>query len=121
MLSRFGRTRLPVVACVLAAGLTGAMFAVPASNALPLQASWYVAAQAANTPVNPTAVPIPASRPVGAQPPSAPVDSKPTNPVVEPGKVQWHATTKAAFAAAKASGKPVLVFHMMGQLDHQFC
>ena len=99
MLSRFARTRLPVVACVLAAGLTGAMFAVPASTALPLQASWSVAAQA----------------------PSAPVDSKPTNPIVKPGNVQWHATTKAAFAAAKASGKPVLVFHMMGQLDHQFC
>ena len=99
MLSRFGRTRLPVVACVLAAGLTGAMFAVPASTALPLQAS----------------------RPVAAPPPSAPMTSQPTNPVVAPGKVQWHATTKAAFAAAKASGKPVLVFHMMGQLDHQFC
>jgi hypothetical protein len=56
-----------------------------------------------------------------AQPPGTSSDANPINPVVEPGKVHWHATTEAAFAAAKSSQKPVLVFHMMGQLDHRFC
>lgn len=51
-----------------------------------------------------------------ATPPAAP-----SNPTVEPGKVRWHPTFAAACDAAKKSGKPVLVFHMMGQLDKQFC
>jgi hypothetical protein len=43
------------------------------------------------------------------------------NPTVEPGKVKWHKTLADAQAAAAKSGKPVLLFHMMGQLDKQFC
>jgi len=43
------------------------------------------------------------------------------NPKVAPGKVQWHPTFAAACAAAQKSGKPVLLFQMMGQLDLQFC
>jgi hypothetical protein len=43
------------------------------------------------------------------------------NPKVEPGKVKWHADFKAARAAAAKSGKPVLLFQMMGNLDEQFC
>jgi hypothetical protein len=43
------------------------------------------------------------------------------NPKVEPGKVKWHAGFDAACAAAKKSGKPVLLFQMMGKLDDQFC
>jgi hypothetical protein len=43
------------------------------------------------------------------------------NPVVSPGKVRWHASFADARAAARKSGKPVLLFHMMGQLDRQFC
>jgi hypothetical protein len=43
------------------------------------------------------------------------------NPKVEPGKVKWHASLEAACAAAKRSGKPVLLFQMMGKLDDQFC
>ena len=46
---------------------------------------------------------------------------KPANPIVEPGKVHWHASTESALAAAALSRKPVLLFHMMGRLDHQFC
>jgi hypothetical protein len=42
------------------------------------------------------------------------------NPRVEPGKVQWHDDADAAIAAAKSSGKPVLVFHLLGQLDQRF-
>jgi len=43
------------------------------------------------------------------------------NPTVEPGKVRWHKSLAEAQAASEKSGKPVLLFHMMGQLDKQFC
>lgn len=43
------------------------------------------------------------------------------NPRVTPGLVNWHASAADARAAAARSGRPVLVFHMMGQLDRQFC
>ena len=43
------------------------------------------------------------------------------NPKVEPGKVRWHPTFQAACDAARQSGKPVLLFQMMGKLDDQFC
>ena len=55
----------------------------------------------------------------GAAAPAAPADF--VNPKVEPGKVRWHADFAAACQAATRSGKPVLLFHMMGQLDKQFC
>lgn len=62
----------------------------------------------------------------GATTPAKPIEAAPapraaTNPTVEPGKVQWHASFETAQAAAKQSGKPVLLFHMMGALDKQFC
>lgn len=50
-----------------------------------------------------------------------PVPSSPNNPTVEPGKVKWHKSLADAQVAAEKSGKPVLLFHMMGQLDKQFC
>jgi hypothetical protein len=43
------------------------------------------------------------------------------NPKVEPGKVKWHANFAAARAASAKSGKPVLLFQLLGQLDDQFC
>ena len=43
------------------------------------------------------------------------------NPRVAPGLVKWHTTLAEAKAASERSGRPVLVFHMMGQLDKQFC
>jgi len=43
------------------------------------------------------------------------------NPKVQPGKVTWHPDIETACQAAMGSGKPVLVFHMMGRLDDQFC
>ena len=43
------------------------------------------------------------------------------NPRVEPGLVKWHASFVDAQVASRKSGKPVLLFHMMGQLDRQFC
>lgn len=42
------------------------------------------------------------------------------NPRVEPGKVRWRDDVAAAITAAKESGKPVLVFHLLGQLDQRF-
>lgn len=53
--------------------------------------------------------------PVAAVAPSA------DNPSVAPGLVKWHPSFAAAQDAARRSGRPVLVFHMMGQLDKQFC
>ncbi len=43
------------------------------------------------------------------------------NPRVQPGAVHWHPTWTAACDAAGKSGKPVLLFQMMGKLDDQFC
>ena len=43
------------------------------------------------------------------------------NPKVAPGKVQWHPDMQTACAASRKSGKPVLLFQMMGKLDDQFC
>jgi hypothetical protein len=43
------------------------------------------------------------------------------NPKVEPGKVRWHPDFATARAASAKSGKPVLLFQMMGKLDDQFC
>jgi hypothetical protein len=50
---------------------------------------------------------------------SAPAAS--VNPKVQPGKVRWHATFAAACAASAKSKKPVLLFHLLGKLDNQFC
>jgi hypothetical protein len=44
-----------------------------------------------------------------------------TNPRVEPGKVKWHDSFAAACARARTTGRPVLLFQMMGKLDDQFC
>ena len=82
-----------------------------------------------------SATPAPAARPASSDPTkvkaveprvkavvaelSAPAASD--NPKVEPGKVHWHPSFAAACVAAQKSGKPVLLFHMMGKLDDQFC
>jgi hypothetical protein len=44
-----------------------------------------------------------------------------TNPTVVPGKVAWHADFDAACLRARTSGRPVLLFQMLGRLDQQFC
>ena len=43
------------------------------------------------------------------------------NPAVEPGGVEWHADLAAARAASESSGRPVLLFQLLGQLDQEFC
>ena len=42
------------------------------------------------------------------------------NPQVKPGDVHWHPDLSTACDASKKSGKPVLLFHLLGQLDQQF-
>jgi hypothetical protein len=49
------------------------------------------------------------------------ITSTQENPRVTAGLVKWHPTLEAAQAAAKKSGKPVLLFQMMGHLDKKFC
>ena len=95
MYSRLSRMGLFLAGGVLAGGLVYGMFASPA----------------------PVTMAMPLVEPL----PVVTAEEKPANPSVEPGKVHWHATTEVALAAAKLSKKPVLVFQMMGQLDHQFC
>lgn len=102
MLRRFGGIGLFLLGGVLAAGFVGGMLATPKPTmAMPIAIPTPSVTAAVTAAVTPTV--------------------KPVNSKVEPGKVHWHATTELAFAAAKVSKKPVLVFHMMGQLDHQFC
>ncbi len=40
---------------------------------------------------------------------------------VSPGKVAWHADYEAAVARAAESGKPVLLFQLLGRLNEEFC
>ncbi|MBX9951317.1 MAG: hypothetical protein K2Y39_19265 [Candidatus Obscuribacterales bacterium] len=46
---------------------------------------------------------------------------KPQQEKVEPGKIRWHKAIQTALDASKQSGKPVLLFQMMGRLDDRFC
>jgi hypothetical protein len=39
---------------------------------------------------------------------------------VRPGDVKWHASFESARAASEKSGRPVLLFQMMGKLDERF-
>ena len=55
--------------------------------------------------------PVPLSQPGG----------KWTNPRVQPGAVEWHEDFGAACEASKKSGRPVLLFQMLGRLDQEFC
>jgi hypothetical protein len=43
------------------------------------------------------------------------------NPKVAAGKVRWHHDFSAACTASQASGKPVILFQLMGNLDDRFC
>ena len=57
----------------------------------------------------------------GASPaPAKPQAAKFSNPRVSPGKVRWAGDYAEALAASKRSGKPVLLFQLLGKLDHKF-
>ncbi len=58
---------------------------------------------------------------VGKTSSAAPLTNNFVNPKVQPGKVLWHPTFAAACEASRKSGKPVMLFHMMGKLDDRFC
>ena len=61
------------------------------------------------------------ARTVSAATRSKPAPVKFQNPKVEPGTVRWHNDFEAACAASRKSGKPVLLFQLMGRLDDRFC
>ena len=48
--------------------------------------------------------------------PNAPGDRR-----VAPGLVAWHTDLDAAKAASARTGKPVLLFQLLGNLDDEFC
>ena len=43
------------------------------------------------------------------------------NPKVQPGLIVWRKSFDEACRASSLSGKPVLLFQMMGNLDDRFC
>jgi hypothetical protein len=59
--------------------------------------------------------------PKAAESKSAAAKSVGENPTVEPGLVKWHTDFAAACKAAEKSGKPVLLFQMLGRMDRHFC
>jgi hypothetical protein len=61
--------------------------------------------------------------PEPAAPAPAPAErtSSAANPRAAPGLVRWHESVAAAQAAARASGKPLLVFQLLGRLDDELC
>lgn len=40
---------------------------------------------------------------------------------VQPGLVRWHESFDAAREASLVTGKPVLLFQLLGRLDEEFC
>jgi hypothetical protein len=108
------------LSCILGAGTAVA--------AVLLLARGFAADKAPPVPVNPAdlskgGIESPTKRLLAGQttPGSASSASEFVNPKVEPGKVHWQKTFAEACTAAKKSGKPVLLFQMMGKLDERFC
>jgi hypothetical protein len=64
---------------------------------------------------------LPQAKPADEAVPKEVRPARDDNPAVEPGKVRWHGSFDDARIAAQRSGKPVLLFHLMGRLDRQFC
>ncbi len=52
---------------------------------------------------------------------AAPVERGADPARVLPGRVAWHASPEAALEVARASGKPVLLFQLLGRLDDELC
>jgi hypothetical protein len=64
---------------------------------------------------------LPTKEVIAARSAGAPVALPFDNPKVAPGRVSWHTSFAVACKASRVSGKPVLLFQMMGRLDEQFC
>ncbi|HLJ97681.1 MAG TPA: hypothetical protein VKU02_31255 [Gemmataceae bacterium] len=67
------------------------------------------------------AIESPTKAVIAAQSSTAPAAQALQNPKVQAGRVSWHPDFISACKAARVSGKPVLLFQMMGKLDEQFC
>jgi hypothetical protein len=102
----------------------------PPKPPTPKPATNLVAAPAPNVPnvinmrdFTKSIIEVPAEKVLAARtvPAATPPGDTFVNPKVEPGKVRWHKDFDTACAAAKQSGKPVLLFQMMGKLDDRFC
>jgi hypothetical protein len=63
----------------------------------------------------------PTRRVVAATADAATSDPRSGTPKVEPGMVHWHPRFADACQASQKTGKPVLLFWMMGKLDEPFC
>ena len=50
-----------------------------------------------------------------------PDELPPLEESVKPGEVRWHGSFEKALAAAGVSGKPVMLFQLLGRLDEGFC
>lgn len=66
---------------------------------------------------------MPLKRSIAPAPAPAPVAviAEPQGAKVPAGKVRWHSDAAKASKAAQLSGKPVLLFAMLGNLDDRFC
>lgn len=52
--------------------------------------------------------------------PKEPKPKDTTNPPVKSGDVNWHTDFDTACVDARTSGKPVFLFHLLGNLDERF-
>ena len=68
-------------------------------------------------------VELPLERALELGSPAPALDAPAARPsaAVQPGLVRWHADLAAARAAARDSGKPVLLFQLLGRLDDELC
>jgi len=45
----------------------------------------------------------------------------PVTPKIEAGKIRWHSTFEKAAGVSGESGKPILAFYLVGNLDEALC
>ena len=50
-----------------------------------------------------------------------PGELPPLDDAVKAGDVAWHGSFEDALSAARVSGKPVLLFQLLGRLDDELC
>ncbi|NIP86780.1 MAG: hypothetical protein GTO03_14950 [Planctomycetales bacterium] len=92
----------------------------PAQMALPGRV-WARRGAATDGPQGPRDGEAPLGR-LATRPPRATfAAARPPQSPVPPGKVVWHPDFASACAASRKSGKPVLYFQLLGNLDDRFC
>lgn len=75
--------------------------------------------QAGAAPANPSAPENPRV-PTNQRVPTIPSAAVEDNPAVQPGIVRWHPNLQLASNKSAQAGKPVLLFHLLGNLDQRF-